>query len=74
MPVSFNSRRDPQGTSNIFVSGMNSTIKWPTWFVLTGHWLSLVGVALITTAVTSNEIACSSNAKTANRRRWRLST
>ena len=32
---------------------MNSTIKWPSWFVLTRHWLSLVGVALVTTAVIS---------------------
>jgi nitrate/TMAO reductase-like tetraheme cytochrome c subunit len=32
---------------------MNSTIKWPSWFVLTRHWLSLVGVALVATAVIS---------------------
>ena len=32
---------------------MNSTIKWPSWFALTRHWLSLVGVALVTTAVIS---------------------
>ena len=32
---------------------MNSTIKWPSWFVLTRHWLSLVGVALVTAAVIS---------------------
>lgn len=32
---------------------MNSSGKWPSWFVLTRHWLSLVGVALVTTAVIS---------------------
>ena len=32
---------------------MNSTIKWPSWFVLTGYWLGLVGVSLVTTAVIS---------------------
>ena len=29
---------------------MNSTNKRPAWFLLTRHWLSLVGVALVTTA------------------------
>ena len=29
---------------------MNSSGKWPFWFVFTRHWLSLVGVALVTTA------------------------
>lgn len=29
---------------------MNSSGKWPFWFVLTRHWLSLVGAALVTTA------------------------
>lgn len=32
---------------------MNSSGKWPSWFVLTRHWLSLAGVALVTTAVIS---------------------
>ena len=32
---------------------MNSTIKWPSWILLNRHWLSLVGVALVTTAVIS---------------------
>ena len=32
---------------------MDSPIKWPSWFSLTRHWLSLVGVALVTTAVIS---------------------
>jgi nitrate/TMAO reductase-like tetraheme cytochrome c subunit len=32
---------------------MNSSTKWPTWFVLTRHWLSLTGTALVTTAVIS---------------------
>jgi nitrate/TMAO reductase-like tetraheme cytochrome c subunit len=31
---------------------MNSS-KWPFWFVLTRHWLSLAGAALVTTAVIS---------------------
>src|SRR3974390_1535333 len=29
---------------------MNATSSRPIWFVLTRHWLSLVGVALVTTA------------------------
>jgi hypothetical protein len=32
---------------------MNSATKRPVWFVLTVHWLSLVGAALVTTAVLS---------------------
>jgi nitrate/TMAO reductase-like tetraheme cytochrome c subunit len=32
---------------------MNSSTKWPFWFVLTRHWLSLAGTALVTTAVIS---------------------
>src|SRR6266850_863884 len=32
---------------------MNPPIKWPSWFVLTRHWLSLAGAALVTTAVIS---------------------
>ena len=32
---------------------MNETIKWLSWLALTRHWLSLVGVALVTTAVIS---------------------
>jgi nitrate/TMAO reductase-like tetraheme cytochrome c subunit len=32
---------------------MNSATKRPVWFVLTLHWLSLVGGALVTTAVLS---------------------
>lgn len=32
---------------------MNSSGKWPSWFVLTRHWLSLAGIALVTTAVIS---------------------
>jgi hypothetical protein len=32
---------------------MDSTTKWPAWFVLTRHWLSLTGAALVTTAVIS---------------------
>ena len=35
------------------LSFMNSSGKWPPWFVLTRHWLSLVGAALVTTAVIS---------------------
>ena len=29
---------------------MNAASDRPTWFVLTRHWLSLAGVALVTTA------------------------
>jgi hypothetical protein len=32
---------------------MDATIKRPAWFLLTRHWLSLVGVALVTTAAIS---------------------
>ena len=32
---------------------MNPPVKWPSWFVLTRHWLSLAGTALVTTAVIS---------------------
>src|SRR6185312_15655684 len=32
---------------------MNATTERPAWFVLTRHWVSLVGVALVTTAVIS---------------------
>ena len=32
---------------------MNSTPDRPSWYLLTQHWLSLVGVALVTTAVIS---------------------
>ena len=32
---------------------MNPPVKWPSWFVLTRHWLSLAGAALVTTAVIS---------------------
>jgi hypothetical protein len=32
---------------------MNATSKRPVWFLLTQHWLSLVGVALLATALIS---------------------
>ena len=32
---------------------MNSTIKWPSWFVLTRYWLGLAGASLVTPAVIS---------------------
>lgn len=32
---------------------MNTSTKWPSWFVLTRHWLSMAGTALVTTAVIS---------------------
>jgi nitrate/TMAO reductase-like tetraheme cytochrome c subunit len=35
-------------------SPMNSTLKTPGWFLLTRHWLSLLGVALILTALISS--------------------
>ena len=33
---------------------MNPTVKTPGWFVLTRHWVSLLGVALIATAAISS--------------------
>jgi nitrate/TMAO reductase-like tetraheme cytochrome c subunit len=35
------------------VSSINDTSKRPAWFLLTQHWLSLLGVALLATAVIS---------------------
>src|SRR5262244_2812227 len=32
---------------------MSTATNWPTWFVLTRHWLSLVGAGLVTTAAIS---------------------
>ena len=32
---------------------MNDTVKRPAWFLLTQHWLSLLGVGLLATALIS---------------------
>ena len=32
---------------------MKDTVKTPTWFLLTRHWLSLLGLALVGTALIS---------------------
>ena len=52
--VTLDSGHDPRGSSNLFgtLRIMNSS-KWPFWFVLARHWLSLAGAALVTTAVIS---------------------
>jgi nitrate/TMAO reductase-like tetraheme cytochrome c subunit len=42
-----------RGISCFFGDLMNGAIKRPVWFLLTQHWLSLVGLAVVATAVIS---------------------
>lgn len=54
--VTFDSRLDTEDASNLCcltATRMNSTIKWPSWFVLNRYWLGLAGARLVTTAVIS---------------------